>query len=138
MDSCFRRNDISLAVENNLMGLTQDRPVIFGQPLHRTQTAIAYLNHSDFMPCSFSAGLGNSLSLAGRQTQLERGNFAFFLFTCEKQNHLSLSRQSRACFLAGFAVRYFKPSKGGGERVLNPNVIYHYHGKAVLTFRRTP
>jgi hypothetical protein len=61
-------------------------------------------------------------------------SFVFFLFTCEKHTHLSLSRQGRVYFRAGFAVNFFKPSKGGGERVLNPNVIYRYHGKAVLVF----
>jgi len=54
------------------MGPTQDRPVIFGQPLHSTEAVSAYytyLNHGDCTPCSFSAGPGNRLSPADRQTQ---------------------------------------------------------------------
>jgi hypothetical protein len=37
-------------------------------------------------------------------------------------------RDSRGVyFRAGFAFMFFKPSKGGGERILKQNVIYYYH-----------
>jgi hypothetical protein len=58
---------------------------------------------------------------------------------------LLLFRNGRdAGFRAGFVIRFFKPSKGGGERILYPNiVIYYYHPASghkpseVLIFCRT-
>ena len=54
------------------MGPAQDRPVIFGQPLNFVKPIyLLFKSPQLHMQRLFSTGLGNGLSLADRQTQLE-------------------------------------------------------------------
>ena len=54
------------------MGPTQDQPVIFGRPLNFVKPIyLLFKSPQLYIQRLFSTGLGNGLSLADRQSQLE-------------------------------------------------------------------